>query len=217
MGARCTIPRDACPGASGVSLEFHASMAGPIGPSGGLGSVEFSVGSQVVKAEFSAVGGGKYGVKWSAPSGATIATCNNLTPNTYYVHRLCLSNTLPSGSVSGLAEVQCYDSSGNASAPATCPPTSSGIPVSFGSSSAIAITIDQTSDAQLSVDNVGTVCKVIECYPDCNMTGLLDFFDFLCYQDAFIDGLQYADCDGSGGLDVFDFICFQNEFNTGCP
>ena len=27
----------------------------------------------------------------------------------------------------------------------------------------------------------------------------------------------YADCDGSGSLDFFDFLCFQNEFAAGCP
>ena len=26
----------------------------------------------------------------------------------------------------------------------------------------------------------------------------------------------YPDCDMSGGLDFFDFLCFQNEFNAGC-
>jgi hypothetical protein len=27
----------------------------------------------------------------------------------------------------------------------------------------------------------------------------------------------YADCDDSGELDSFDFLCFQNEFAAGCP
>ena len=27
----------------------------------------------------------------------------------------------------------------------------------------------------------------------------------------------YADCDGNGVLDFFDFLCFQNEFAVGCP
>lgn len=27
----------------------------------------------------------------------------------------------------------------------------------------------------------------------------------------------YADCDGNGMLDIFDFLCFQNEFAAGCP
>ena len=26
-----------------------------------------------------------------------------------------------------------------------------------------------------------------------------------------------GNCDGSGALDFFDFLCFQNEFAAGCP
>ncbi|MFG0284974.1 MAG: GC-type dockerin domain-anchored protein [Phycisphaerales bacterium JB039] len=55
------------------------------------------------------------------------------------------------------------------------------------------------------------------CYPDCDGSGSLDFFDFLCFQNAFAAGEPYADCDGSGSLDFFDFLCFQNEFAAGCP
>ncbi len=55
------------------------------------------------------------------------------------------------------------------------------------------------------------------CYPDCDMSGSLDFFDFLCFQNEFSLGSSYADCDGSGSLDFFDFLCFQNAFAVGCP
>ena len=55
------------------------------------------------------------------------------------------------------------------------------------------------------------------CYADCDESGALDFFDFLCFQNAFAAGEAYADCDGSGGLDFFDFLCFQDEFAAGCP
>ncbi|MFG0284173.1 MAG: GC-type dockerin domain-anchored protein [Phycisphaerales bacterium JB039] len=55
------------------------------------------------------------------------------------------------------------------------------------------------------------------CYADCDASGALDFFDFLCFQNAFATGEPYADCDGSGTLDFFDFLCFQNEFAAGCP
>jgi hypothetical protein len=55
------------------------------------------------------------------------------------------------------------------------------------------------------------------CYADCDESGELDFFDFLCFQDAFAAGEAYADCDESGELDFFDFLCFQNEFAVGCP
>jgi hypothetical protein len=56
-----------------------------------------------------------------------------------------------------------------------------------------------------------------ECYADCDESGELDFFDFLCFQDAFAAGDVYADCDESGDLDFFDFLCFQDEFAAGCP
>ena len=55
------------------------------------------------------------------------------------------------------------------------------------------------------------------CYADCDESGGLDFFDFLCFQNAFATGDPYADCDGTGVLDFFDFLCFQNEFAGGCP
>src|SRR5690606_4586278 len=55
------------------------------------------------------------------------------------------------------------------------------------------------------------------CYADCDTSGDLDFFDFLCFQNEFAAGAEYADCDASGQLDFFDFLCFQNEFAAGCP
>jgi hypothetical protein len=62
------------------------------------------------------------------------------------------------------------------------------------------------------------------CYPDCDTStgpGVLDIFDFLCFQDAFTRNDPYAcDCDttsGPGVCDVFDFLCFQDAFVTGCP
>jgi hypothetical protein len=62
------------------------------------------------------------------------------------------------------------------------------------------------------------------CYPDCDTStgvGVLDIFDFLCFQNRFASGSPYAcDCDtstGGGVCDIFDFLCFQNEFSNGCP
>jgi hypothetical protein len=55
------------------------------------------------------------------------------------------------------------------------------------------------------------------CYADCDESGGLDFFDFLCFQNSFAAGEAYADCDGSGSRDFFDFLCFQDEFAAGCP
>jgi ligand-binding sensor domain-containing protein len=62
------------------------------------------------------------------------------------------------------------------------------------------------------------------CYADCDQStsaGVLDIFDFLCFQNSFVSGAAYAcDCDtstGTGVCDVFDFLCFQNAFVAGCP
>ena len=55
------------------------------------------------------------------------------------------------------------------------------------------------------------------CTADCNGSGSLDIFDFLCFQGLFQDGELRADCDGSGALDIFDFLCFQTSFDAGCP
>jgi hypothetical protein len=55
------------------------------------------------------------------------------------------------------------------------------------------------------------------CYADCDGSGELDFFDFLCFQNLFAAGDPRADCDESGELDFFDVLCFQNAFAAGCP
>jgi len=55
------------------------------------------------------------------------------------------------------------------------------------------------------------------CYADCDGSGELDFFDFLCFQNAFAEGDPWADCDGCGALDFFDFLCFMDAFGEGCP
>jgi probable HAF family extracellular repeat protein len=54
------------------------------------------------------------------------------------------------------------------------------------------------------------------CGPDCDGSGALDFFDFLCFQNQFAAGDPRADCDASEALDFFDFLCFQNSFAAGC-
>jgi hypothetical protein len=63
----------------------------------------------------------------------------------------------------------------------------------------------------------GTPDGGTRCYADCDESGELDFFDFLCFQNEFAAGSEYADCDDSDQLDFFDFLCFQNEFAAGCP
>jgi hypothetical protein len=65
---------------------------------------------------------------------------------------------------------------------------------------------------------------LVSCYADCDQqtgAGVLDIFDFLCFQDAFVSNDPYAcDCDtgsGAGVCDIFDFLCFQDAFVSGCP
>jgi hypothetical protein len=60
------------------------------------------------------------------------------------------------------------------------------------------------------------IIQVIGCYADCDGSGGLDLFDFLCFQNMFAMGGSSADCDESGALDLFDFLCFQNLFAAGC-
>jgi hypothetical protein len=62
-----------------------------------------------------------------------------------------------------------------------------------------------------------SIWRLTACGGDCDASGSLDFFDFLCFQDLFASGDPYADCDASGALDFFDFLCFQNAFAAGCP
>lgn len=68
-----------------------------------------------------------------------------------------------------------------------------------------------------------TITSEALCYADCDSStgaGVLDLFDFLCFQGAFVAGESYAcDCDTSTGpvCDLFDFLCFQGAFVAGCP
>ena len=58
------------------------------------------------------------------------------------------------------------------------------------------------------------------CYADCDQStgqGVLDIFDFLCFQSDFVFSNEDADCNQDCMLDIFDFLCFQNAFVGGCP
>ena len=63
-------------------------------------------------------------------------------------------------------------------------------------------------------DGVPDECQ---CPADCDRSGSLDIFDFLCFQNHFAVADPRADCDASGVLDFFDFLCFQDAFGAGCP
>lgn len=83
---------------------------------------------------------------------------------------------------------------------------------------------DSGSGAKPIVDMGAYERQEDSCYADCDQStgaGTLDIFDFLCFQNSFVNGETYAcDCDtstGNGVCDVFDFLCFQNAFVGGCP
>jgi hypothetical protein len=67
-----------------------------------------------------------------------------------------------------------------------------------------------------SIGEFGVTPKEAGCYADCDGSGALDFFDFLCFQGLVAAGDPGADCDGDGELTFFDFLCFQNAFAAGC-
>jgi hypothetical protein len=66
-------------------------------------------------------------------------------------------------------------------------------------------------------DNVCPESAGRPCHADCDSNGALDFWDFLCFQNAYLAGDSYADCDGDAQLTVLDFLCFQNQFIAACP
>ena len=78
------------------------------------------------------------------------------------------------------------------------------------------------------VDDIPSKARIVQvlgaCYADCDQSsgsGVLDVFDFLCFQNSFVSARPYAcDCEsstGAGVCDIFDFLCFQNAFVGGCP
>src|SRR5690606_523643 len=96
-----------------------------------------------------------------------------------------------------------------------------GVMEEFSFTSPVAIGSVRLTGVETCFDDIayqgggGAPCPA--CLADCDGSGAVDFFDFLCFQNMFAAGDLCADCDGSGGLDFFDFLCFQDEFAAGCP
>lgn len=87
--------------------------------------------------------------------------------------------------------------------------------VTMASDSALYVGGRFTEFGGASIMNFATqVCP--PCPADCDSSGALDIFDYLCYINAFAAADLTADCDGSGELDLFDFACFANSFDQGC-
>jgi hypothetical protein len=55
------------------------------------------------------------------------------------------------------------------------------------------------------------------CLADCNADGVINIFDFLCFQGKVTTGDPAADCNADGVLNIFDFLCFQGAVTQGCP
>lgn len=81
--------------------------------------------------------------------------------------------------------------------------------VSEGGYSLLArVTLDGAQEAIIFIETL----TGLGCYADCDCSGSLDFFDYLCFQNAFAAGEPYGDCDASGTLDFFDFLCYQDSW-----
>jgi len=93
-----------------------------------------------------------------------------------------------------------------------------------GSTAGVLLNLDVQAAAIRIMGSVDVSADGMEgCYADCDdsVPGVLDIFDFLCFQDQFVAGDPVAcACDVSTGAttcDIFDFLCFQDAFVSGCP
>ena len=62
-----------------------------------------------------------------------------------------------------------------------------------------------------------TVGVVDACYADCDGSGVLNIFDYICFGNAYSGMDGYANCDNNCSFDIFDYICFGNAYAGGCP
>jgi len=79
---------------------------------------------------------------------------------------------------------------------------------------------NEVSRVFVYVEELGGTCICDE-FDTASGIGVCDIFDFLGFQDAFVQGDPRA-CDldtssGSGVCDIFDFLAFQDLFVQGCP
>ncbi len=54
------------------------------------------------------------------------------------------------------------------------------------------------------------------CVADCDGDGSLDFFDYLCFQNAFAARTSFGDRNHDGVFDANDFDVFNAQFSAGC-
>lgn len=61
-----------------------------------------------------------------------------------------------------------------------------------------------------------TIVVRTDCLADLDGNAQLDVFDFIAFQNFFMDASPVADLDADGDLTLFDFLTFQNAFDAGC-
>ena len=149
-----------------------------------------------IKPEVLARGARTWTVDPSATSGYDTASGTSLSTPLVAGAMACLAQARPGASIAELREAVFATSS---------------VQVATGSHDPLYVLGYGIIDAAAAADELGG------CYADCDASGGLDFFDFLCFQNQFAAGAPEADCDESGSLDFFDFLCFQNAFAAGCP
>ena len=74
-------------------------------------------------------------------------------------------------------------------------------------------------DGTLIMSGSGTNLRAIRtprCLADFNRDGVLDFFDYLDFVDAFASNLASSDFNGDGIIDFFDYLDFVDAFSRGC-
>ncbi|MCA9279877.1 MAG: hypothetical protein H6815_05455 [Phycisphaeraceae bacterium] len=100
-------------------------------------------------------------------------------------------------------------------------PAGSGWDLSMNTSSSAMGISDDGIIVGTGVHNSNTrayaMVPTTSCYADCDGSGTLNIFDYICFGNEYASGSQYADCDGSGSLNIFDYICFGNAYAGGCP
>lgn len=80
-----------------------------------------------------------------------------------------------------------------------------------------AVTTDTGGSTRvLSIGSSGLIAYAASCAADCDNSGALNVFDYICFGSRYANNAPAADCDGSGTLNVFDYICFGNLYAVGC-
>ncbi|MFI4916337.1 MAG: GC-type dockerin domain-anchored protein [Phycisphaerales bacterium JB060] len=69
---------------------------------------------------------------------------------------------------------------------------------------------------QLPDPGYATIVVRTDCLADLDGNAQLDVFDFIAFQNFFMDASPVADLDADGDLTIFDFLTFQNAFEAGC-